>query len=259
MNSKKASLGVAVIVKNEEKKLAACLQAVASWVDEIVIVDAGSEDNTKEIALSFTDKYYQHPDWQGFGHQRQIAQNYVESDYILWLDADEHVSEELKDSIIKVMQNPDVSAVYQLSRLSWVFGRFIRHSGWYPDRVVRLYQKNLTAYNDNMVHEKVIVDNSMKLVTLDGDLLHYTYDNLNHYLLKSTGYAKAWADQKEKQGKKSSLLQAIAHALACFIKMYILKRGFLDGQQGLLLALLSAHSTFIKYADVWIRGLAKTK
>lgn len=257
MNSKKASLGVAVIVKNEEKKLAACLQTVASWADEIVIVDSGSNDKTKQIALSFTDKYYEHADWQGFGRQRQIAQSYVESDYILWLDADEHVSDALKECILNIMQNPNPSAVYQINRLSWVFGRFIRYSGWYPDRVVRMYQKDLSTYNDNLVHEKVKVDKSMTLITLDGDLLHYTYDDINHYLLKSTGYAKAWADQKENQGKKSSLFQAVFHGLACFIKMYILKRGFLDGQQGLLLALLSTHSTFIKYADLWVRRLTK--
>jgi (heptosyl)LPS beta-1,4-glucosyltransferase len=155
------------------------------------------------------------------------------------------------------MQDPNPSAVYQINRLSWVFGRFIRHSGWYPDRVVRMYQKNLSTYNDNLVHEKVKIDKSMTLITLDGDLLHYTYDDINHYLLKSTGYAKAWADQKENQGKKSSLFQAVFHGLACFIKMYIFKRGFLDGQQGLLLALLSTHSTFIKYADLWVRRLTK--
>lgn len=183
--------------------------------------------------------------WPGFGLQRQLAQSYVQSDYVLWLDADERVTPELKQSILQAVAANKPDTLYQFARLSWVFGRFIRHSGWYPDRVLRLYPTQLTRYNDALVHEKVHVEPSMKVETLAGDAIHYTYNDVHHYLVKSAGYAKAWADQRQAKGKKASLSQGIVHAVGCFLKMYLLKRGFLDGKQGFLIALLSAHSTFV--------------
>ncbi|RQW61733.1 glycosyltransferase family 2 protein [Vibrio viridaestus] len=247
------SLAVALIVRNESKHLAACLDTVKEWVDEIVILDSGSSDNTEEIARTFTDKFYTNTQWPGFGPQRRLAQSYVESDYVLWLDADERVTTELKNSIIAALEQNETNTVYQISRMSWVFGRFIRHCGWYPDRVLRLYPTQLTQYNDALVHEKVELNANIQVKDLSGDAIHYTYDDIHHYLVKSAGYAKAWAEQREKKGKKSSIGQGLLHAIGCFIKMYIVKAGFLDGKQGFLLSLLSAHSTFVKYADLWVR------
>lgn len=247
------SIAVALIVKNEAQHLKACLETVHDWVDEIVVLDSGSSDQTEEVARLFTDKFYVNADWPGFGAQRRLAQSYVESDYILWLDADERVTPELKTSILSAVASNQASTIYQTARLSWVFGRYIRHCGWYPDRVLRLYPTKLTQYNDALVHEKVEVSSQMKIENLDGDLIHFTYSDMNHYLVKSAGYAQAWAQQRQQKGKKSSLSQGALHALGCFIKMYIVKAGFLDGKQGLLLSLLSSHSTFVKYADLWVR------
>jgi (heptosyl)LPS beta-1,4-glucosyltransferase len=249
----KPTLAVALIVKNESKHLKACLETVQGWVDEIVIMDSGSTDDTAEIAAEFGAKFHVNADWPGFGPQRQLAQSHVESDFVFWLDADERVTPELKQRILDAVQQQKADTIFQFERLSWVFGRFIKHCGWYPDRVLRLYPTKLTQYDDSLVHEKVETTKSMKVETLKGDLIHYTYDDMNHYLVKSAGYAKAWAEQREKRGKTSSISQGIVHALACFVKMYIVKAGFLDGKQGFLLSLLSAHSTFVKYADLWIR------
>ncbi len=248
-----ATLAVALIVKNEEKHLKACLDTVKDWVDEIVILDSGSIDATKTIALEYTDKFYVNQDWQGFGTQRRLAQQHIESDFVLWLDADERVTPELKLSIQKAVSDNKPNTLYKISRLSWVFGRYIRHCGWYPDRVVRLYPTTLTQYDDSLVHEKVEISDTMNVENLSGDAIHYTYNDLHHYLVKSAGYAEAWAKQREARGKKSSIGQGIIHAIACFVKMYIIKAGFLDGKQGFLLSLLSAHSTFVKYADLWIK------
>ncbi len=247
------TLAVALIVKNEAQHLEACLETVHDWVDEIVVMDSGSTDNTKEIARRYTDKFFVNDTWPGFGPQRRLAQSHVEADYILWLDADERVTPELKESILQAVAENKTNTLYQFARLSWVFGRYIRHCGWYPDRVLRLYPTKLTQYNDALVHEKVEMNASMKLETLKGDAIHYTYNDIHHYLVKSAGYAKAWADQRQAKGKKSSLSQGIGHAIGCFLKMYVLKRGFLDGKQGFLISLLSAHSTFVKYADLWAR------
>lgn len=247
-----STLSAVLIVKNEEAALSECLQGLV-WADELVVVDAGSTDATVEIAKKYTDKVYIEADWPGYGPQRQRAQNYASSDWVVMIDADEHVTPELRDAIKFAVTNNDQNKVYALPRLSWVFGRFIRHSGWYPDYVVRLYPRNKAAYGDEMVHEKLHFPDSLDVIKLKGDLLHYTYRDLEHYLVKSAGYAAAWAQQREAKGKRTSLLQGFWHGLACFIRMYILRLGFLDGRQGLLLAILSAHSTFVKYADLWVK------
>ncbi|THA07242.1 glycosyltransferase family 2 protein [Rodentibacter pneumotropicus] len=247
------TISVAMIVKNEAQDLALCLDAVKDWIDEIVILDSGSSDNTKEIALSYGAKFYENIDWPGFGKQRQIAQQYVTSDYVLWLDADERVTPELRQSIQRAVQQSPENTVFEVPRISEVFGRKIRHSGWYPDYVVRLYRTDYAGYNDSLVHEKVCYPSNTRVEKLTGDLEHFTYKNLHHYLVKSAGYAKAWADQRQARNKKATLWQGISHGISCFMKMYFLKAGFLDGKQGFLLAVLSAHSTFVKYADLWER------
>lgn len=252
-----STLSVALIVKNEEANLAACLDTV-TWADEIVVLDAGSDDSTIEIAEKYTDKIFVNADWQGYGIQRQRLQDFTSCDWVLMLDADERLTAELTSEIKKVVKLNDNNIVYALPRLSWCFGKFIRHSGWYPDYVTRLYAKDKAQYSSQLVHEKLEYDNSMERVKLKGDLLHYTYRDLEHYLVKSAGYSTAWAEQKESMGKSSSLLQGVLHGIACFMKMYIFRFGFLDGKQGMLLALLSAHSTFTKYANLWIRQQTKS-
>lgn len=252
-----ASLSVALIVKNEEKNLAECLDTV-KWADEIVVLDAGSEDKTIEIAKHYTDKVYVNADWQGYGIQRQRLQEMTSSDWILMLDADERLTPELTATIQEALAKDERNTVYALPRLSWCFGDFIRHSGWYPDYVTRLYAKDNARYSSQLVHEKLEYSSGINLIKLKGDLLHYTYRDLEHYLVKSAGYASAWAEQREKRGKSATLVQGFLHGVACFVKMYVYRFGFLDGKQGLLLAMLSAHSTFAKYADLWVR-LQKNK
>ncbi|WP_278182883.1 glycosyltransferase family 2 protein [Vibrio misgurnus] len=245
------TLAVALLVKNEAKHLQACLETVVGWVDEIVILDSGSSDETEAIARRFTNKFYVNSDWPGFGPQRRLAQSYIESDYVLWLDADERVTPELKADILRAIQDDPANTLYAINRLSSAFGKFIHHSGWSPDWIVRLYRTKDTHYDDALVHEKVVVG-PYKVKKLSGRLQHFTYDNLHHYINKTTGYLKAWTDEREGK-KKSSLSIAITHALASFIKMYIIKLGFLDGKHGFILAWLCMNSTFIKYVDLYLR------
>ena len=252
------SLSVAMIVKNESYHLAACLDSVKDWVDEIIILDSGSTDDTPIIAEKYGAKFYQNTNWPGFGKQRQLAQSYISSDYVLWLDADERITPTLKKSILEAIQADKDNVIYQLPRLSEVFGKKIYHSGWYPDYVRRLYRTQTTRYNDNLVHESVIIPEGFNVISLKGDIEHITYTSLHQYLVKSANYAKAWAEQRHEQHKRTTLFQAVTHAIATFGKMYILKAGFLDGRHGFLLAVLSAHSTFIKYADLWLRNQNNT-
>ncbi len=163
--------------------------------------------------------------------------------------------QELMDEIKVAVSENDQTKVYALPRLSHCFGRFIRHSGWYPDYVVRLYPRESAQYSDARVHEKLDYPGTMQCVKLKHDMLHYTYRDLEHYLVKSAKYAAEWAEQNQQKGKRTSITQGVLHGLGCFVRMYLLRAGFLDGRQGLLLALLSAHSTFVKYSDLWIRNL----
>lgn len=246
------SLSAVLIVKNEEQSLAACLEKLR-WADEIIVLDSGSTDNTREVARQFTPHVYVDDDWQGFGMQRQRAQARASGDWILMVDADEHVTDELKQEIQLVVNENNQDRVYEIPRLSWCFGGFIRHSGWYPDYVVRLYPRQIAHYGSERVHEKLYYEQAVEVTRLKGDLLHYTYRDLEHYLVKSAHYAKEWAMQRAARGKSTNLLTGVMHGIGCFVKMYILHAGFLDGRQGFLLAALSAHSTFVKYADLWVR------
>lgn len=253
-NGAAATVSAVLIVKNEAANLSACL-ATLEWVDEIVVLDSGSTDDTLDIAAAHRAKVFTNSDWRGFGVQRQRAQQHATCDWILMIDADERVSPELRDNIRRcIAKGP---AIGLLNRLSWCFGRFIRHGGWYPDRVARLYPRGMAEYNDALVHEKLILPEHLPVRRLQGDLLHYTYRDLRHYLEKSAQYAEAWALERAEKGRQGSLTQGLLHGVGCFLRMYVLKAGFLDGRQGLLLALLSSHSTFAKYADLWIR--TKTK
>jgi (heptosyl)LPS beta-1,4-glucosyltransferase len=247
------SVTAILIVKNEEKHLAACLETVKGWVDEILVYDSGSTDTTEAIATTYGARFVQDTDWQGFGRHRQKAQNHVRTDWCLWLDADERITPELRASIQSAMAAPQPDTVYALPRLTWAFGRYIRHCGWYPDRVFRLYPKSLTRYNDALVHENVEIGPGMKIRPLKGDLLHFSYENLEQYLVKSAKYAQAWSEGRFRRGRHANLLQAVLHSAFKGFQMYVLQAGFLDGSAGLVLSCLSAHATFTKYIALWLR------
>lgn len=247
-----ATISAVLIVRDEAAALDDCLASLA-WVDEIVVLDSGSTDATLDVARRHDACVHVAADWRGFGIQRQRAQAHASGDWILMIDADERVTPALRASIEAAVARDDRDAVYALPRLSWVFGRFIRHSGWYPDYVTRLYPRARARYGDELVHERLQVPEDMRRERLAGDLLHFTYRDLEHYLVKSARYARDWASVREQRGVRTSLVQGLLHAAGCFLRMYVLKAGFLDGPQGFLLAALSSHSTFVKYADLWVR------
>lgn len=252
MTTPKTTLAVALIVKNEGAILGACLDSVKDLADEIIILDSGSTDDTEAVARRYTDKFYVNQPWPGFGPQRQVAQRYITADWVLWLDADEHVTPELAASIRAVLAKPPENTVYAVARLTWAFGQFIRHSGWYPGYVERMYPTKLTHYNDSLVHESVIIPSGVKVEKLQGDLLHYTFRDLHSYLVKSSQYANAWAEQRHQQGKRASLGRAVLSSLTRFFRTYFLKAGFLDGKAGFLIAILSVQSVFNKYSSLYL-------
>ena len=242
------SIAAVLIVKNEAKKLPECLESLG-WVDEIIVLDSGSTDSTCRIAENFSAKVYTNTDWQGFGIQRERAAQLATSDWIFMIDADERVTPELKKSILDAVQQ--VPAIWFVNRLCWCFGRFIKHSGMHPDWVPRLYPRNQAVFDATRVHERLVNNNKLPEKKLSGYLLHYVYDSIRHQQQKAAHYAEEWALQRAQAGKPTSLTSASLHALGCFVRMYLLRAGFLDGKQGFLLALLLAQSTFNKYAELW--------
>lgn len=244
------SISAVLIVKNEAQKLPDCLKSL-TWADEIVVLDSGSSDNTCAIAAEFSAKVFVNTDWQGFGVQRERAAQLATCDWVFMIDADERVTPELQTSILAAVKQ--APAIWFVNRLCWCFGRFIKHSGMHPDWVPRLYPRNQALYDATRVHERLINTQHLPEQRLSGHLLHYVYDSVRHLQQKAAHYAEEWALQRFKAGKKTSLTGASLHALACFIRMYIFRLGFLDGKQGFLLALLMSQATFIKYAELWDR------
>ncbi|MDG1646047.1 glycosyltransferase family 2 protein [Klebsiella huaxiensis] len=242
-------LSVVMIAKNAADLLPDCLASV-SWADEIVLLDSGSSDNTVELARSLGVQVHINDDWQGYGIQRQRAQDYATGDYVLMIDTDERVTPELEQSIRSVLTAPKSGAIYSIARRNYFLGRFMRHSGWYPDRVMRLYQRDHYRYNDNLVHESVD-SKGAQVVELSGDLLHLTCRDFSGFQQKQLAYAAAWAQERHQKGKKTSLTGIFGHTLGAFVKTLLLRGGVLDGKQGWLLAVVNAQYTFNKYTELW--------
>lgn len=239
-----------LIAKNAAKELPACLDSVA-WVDEIVLLDSGSEDETTTIAKSYGAEVYVNDDWPGFGPQRQRAQSYASNDWVFMIDVDERVTPELRASIEALLVAPDANKVYCFDRVTDFFGRFIRTSGWYPDWVERLYHKDRFSYDDAQVHERVVCKPAHK-VKLKGELLHYTTGSYGDFMSKSLRYSQDWSQERFERGKRTTLGGVFVRSLGTFLIKFILRRGFMDGRHGFLLAGVSAVYTFHKYASLWI-------
>ncbi|WP_223566328.1 glycosyltransferase family 2 protein [Pantoea sp. OVA07A] len=254
--SARQRLSVVMIAKNEAELLPDCLASV-SWADEIIVLDSGSHDNSVEIASQAGAKVYHNGDWQGYGIQRQRAQHYATGDMILMIDADERVTPELRAAIEQVLVAPPSRTVYSLGRSNLFLGRFMRHSGWYPDRVMRLYPRTF-RYNDNLVHESLQSDGA-PVVALPGDLQHLTCRDLIAFQRKQLAYAEAWATERHRCGKRCSLFSLFSHTLGAFMKTLLLRAGFLDGKQGWILAVVNAQYTFNKYSALWALNHASAK
>ncbi|MCW9013583.1 MAG: glycosyltransferase family 2 protein [Gammaproteobacteria bacterium] len=241
----KNKISVIIICKNEEQRIRRCLDSV-SWVDEIVVVDSGSTDKTLEIVKEYTDCIFINEDWQGFGPQKQLAESKASNNWILALDSDEVVSDELREEIISIIEDADEKVVYRVNRLTSFCNKFIKHSGWHPDRIVRLYNKKHYHYNDKFVHESVACKNAKK-IDLKGKLLHYTFQSLEEYMDKRNAYAKAWAESQFKKGRKTNVAEMLARTFFAFIRHYIIRLGVLDGYHGFLISVIQMQYTFNKY------------
>jgi glycosyltransferase involved in cell wall biosynthesis len=246
-----ALLSVIIITKNEAENIRACLESVA-WADEVIVVDSGSTDATVDICRELGAKVHVH-DWPGFGMQKNRALSYATHEWVLSIDADERVTPELHSQIIKAMQNETEDGFY-LPRLSQFCGKFIRHSGWYPDYVLRLFRRTKGRFSEDMVHERVILEGATS--RLSSPLLHYSYLNQADVRRKTEQYARAGAMQMLKNGKSATFADAPLRAGWAFIRTYFLRLGFMDGIAGFNIARMNFRTTYLKYRQ--LRALRST-
>ncbi|MBI1807966.1 MAG: glycosyltransferase family 2 protein [Ignavibacteria bacterium] len=248
MNETRQNLSVIIITHNEEQNIVECLQSVA-WVDDIVVVDSQSSDRTVDLARKFTPKVLTTP-WMGYAAAKNFALEKTKNEWIFWLDADERVPNELSAEIQDILKHQTESASgYEVARRAYFLGRWIKHCGWYPGYVVRLFRKDGAKFDTSRVHEKLEIRGTIG--RLRNDLLHYTDDNLFHYLAKFNRYTTLAAEDLRHGGKKFSIYDIIVRPSYLFFKMYFIRLGFLDGMHGLVLSLLSAAYVFCKYAKLW--------
>ena len=242
-------LSAIIITRNEAQNIAGCLGSLG-FCDERIVVDSGSTDATVGIAERSGARVVAHP-WQGFGPQKNFALSLAQGDWVLSIDADERVSPELAEEILAAVRSGQFQA-YEFPRLSSFCGRPMRHSGWYPDRVLRLFRRGAARFNDVVVHERVIYEG--RVGRLSAPLVHHPVLRLEDALSRVDRYSTASAEAIVAAGRRVSFMTGIGHGLASFFRAYVLRAGFLDGAEGFLLAVANAEGSYYRYMKAWLAG-----
>lgn len=238
---------MAVITKDEEERLPACLKGVA-FADEILVVDSGSTDRTLEAAEKGGARVLIEP-WRGFSGQKQYAVDQCKNDWVLILDADERIPEETAEAIRRVLMDNDPSAAaYSFKRKNFLHGRWIRHCGWWPDPVVRLVDRTRGGFDGRPVHERWLTEGPVK--TLDACIEHLSFRNYSELIEKMQAYSNLGSESLLSQKAHTSAFVSISHGLWMFMRTYFLERGFLDGFDGFVISIMNAGGSFLKYAKL---------
>ncbi|HEY5975309.1 MAG TPA: glycosyltransferase family 2 protein [Geobacteraceae bacterium] len=236
------TLSATIIVRNEERNIGDCLASL-DFVDEIIVVDSGSSDRTESICRANPLVRFQSLPWEGFGRQKNLAAGLASHDWILNLDADERVTPELRSAILAA--DRDRYAAFRFARENYFGTQWIRHCGWYPDYNTRLYDRRQASFSERVVHETLTCQGEVG--TLGGHLRHYTYRDIADYVARMDRYSTLAAEELVRAGKKPGLLSILGRPVWTFVRMYLLKGGVLEGYTGLLLSILYAQYTFLKY------------
>jgi glycosyltransferase involved in cell wall biosynthesis len=242
-------ISASIIVRNEEANVAEVCQTVA-WADEIVIVDSDSTDRTVEIARRHTDKVFNR-EFRGYKDKHEFADAQTTGDWIFWIDADERVTPELREAIEKLRQRDPATLPdgFRIARRTQYLGRWIQHSGWYPDYQMRLYRKAASYWDGVSPHETARVDGRVE--TLPGEFRHYTKRNLSEHHRVLDEYTTLAAEFHAGKNKRVRAIDLFVLPIAAFIRTYVFKQGFRDGVPGLIIAMFTAYSVFLKFAKVW--------
>ncbi len=239
------NISVTIIALNEEDNIRECLESV-KWADEIIVSDSGSSDRTAGICREAGAKVY-FDAWSGFGKQKNLCAGRARNNFILNIDADERITPELKEEILKAAESGD-KAGYYIPRMNFFGERWIRHCGWYPDYNLRLYRKDMGGFSERRVHESVIVNGPKGY--LKNPMVHRTYRDISDYLKRMERYSTLAARQMLDEGKSAGLIDMSLRPPFTFFKMFVLKRGFLEGTTGFVLSAFYAFYTFAKYAKL---------
>jgi glycosyltransferase involved in cell wall biosynthesis len=243
-------LSVVVITLDEEARIAQCLASV-SFADEVIVLDSGSRDRTVELALAAGARVERSVGWPGFGPQKNRALAFATRQWVFSIDADERVTPELRDELLAVVRSAAVGAdAWDMPRRSSYCGQYMAHSGWYPDRVTRLFRRGRARFSDDVVHERLLTEGAVG--HLRSDLLHDSFGDLGDVLRKLDAYSTAGAQRMWQQGRRTSIAGAVAHGLWAFLRTYLLQRGFLDGRMGFVLAVSNAEGTYYRYLKLWL-------
>ena len=237
-------LSVIIITFNEAANIQACLRTVA-FADEVIVLDGASTDGTADLARAFGASVHVSPQWEGFGRQKNCALALARFPWVLSLDADERVSPELSQQIRRAILD-GVACGYEIPRLTQFCGQWIRHCGWTPDHVLRLFKRDQARFSDDLVHERVLLQAGSP-ARLTSPLLHFSYPTPAHYWRKLELYSPAWAEQRFARGQKCSMLRAGLAGVVAFARSYIFRRGFLDGAMGFAVCAMQGQAAFGKY------------
>lgn len=247
-------ISAVIITYNEEKRLERALKSLEGVVSEIVVVDSFSTDSTVETAKKYTDKVFKRK-WTNYADQKNWANEKASNPWILSLDSDECLSPQLKTEILRLKDREPQADAFSMPRRVFYLGRWIRHSGWYPDRKIRLFRKNKARWEGPYVHEKLKLDG--KVAKLQGDIHHFTYRDISDHMQRINRFSGLGAQKLYAAGKKARWLHLLFLPPVRFVRTYILKAGFLDGFPGLVIAVLSGYAIFARYAklkEIWKKG-----
>lgn len=238
-----------IIAKNEEHNIKRCIESQLNCIDEIILlVDETSTDKTFEIAASYEKVICKKTKWKGFAQTKKEAVTLTSYNWVLWIDADEEITDELSKELIEMKENESKFGAFKVARRAFFLNKWIKHSGWYPDYVTRLFNKIHCGFDDSKVHEGLLVDGSVG--KLKNDLNHYTDPSLSHYFEKFNRYTSLAAEDLEGKGRIASISDILLRPAFKFIKMYFLKLGILDGLHGFILAVFSSAYVFTKYCKL---------
>jgi len=247
------SISSITITKNNAATIAKCLESL-EFCDERIVVDSGSTDDTVQIARQ-KGAQVSHHDWIGFGPQKNVGLTLAKGDWIFWLDADEEVTPELAAAVKQAIQS-DEAVGYRISRLSWFCGQPMRHSGWHPDWVLRLFRRTGGRWSAGLGHDHVIIEGTVK--RLPGLILHYPVATLEDAWAKANYYSSVGAREMIAAGRRITFMTGILRGSFAFFRTYILQLGFLDGARGFLLAVTNAEGTYYRYMKAWLERTKST-
>ncbi len=243
------SVSVIIITRNNEATIRRCLESVA-WADEIVVLDSGSTDRTMEISREFTANVRQTPDFPGHGPQKNRALDLATGDWVFSLDSDEWITPALRAELESAAAAPGDKAAFMMPRRSSFCGRFMRHSGWWPDYVTRLFRRGQARFSDDQGHDRLIVNGTVG--RLSRPIHHETITSLDQLIDKMNVYSAMTARNLHQRGRRASIFTALLHGGWAFFRTYFLRAGFLDGREGLMLSIANAENSYYRYCKLML-------